>query len=106
MQGVLRHSRSNTHTARSARQWHHTTGKIPHLSLFWCLCLATVYSGVYDNPLGLFFMLDISTVGIVSVSERSALDTPHRELSEDVSFSISILLVVEQSSLENRLRGL
>ena len=47
-------------------------------------------------------MLDTSTVGIVSVPKKSALETSGRELSEDVSFGIGILLVVEQSSLENR----
>ena len=51
-------------------------------------------------------MVDISTtVGMVSVLKRSALETSRRELSEDVSFSIGTLLVDEQSSLENRTRG-
>ena len=50
-------------------------------------------------------MLDISTVGLVSVPMRSALETCRRELSEDVWFGIGTIgtfLVVEQSSLENR----
>ena len=37
--------------------------------------------------------------------KRSALETSRRELSENVSFGIGTLLVAEQSSLENRLRG-
>ena len=53
-------------------------------------------------------MLDIFTVELVSVLKMSALETPTRELSEDVLFgigtigTIGTLLVVEQSSLENR----
>ena len=50
-------------------------------------------------------MVDISTVGIVSVSRRSELETPRRELSDDTSFGIGTPLIVEQSSLENRTRG-
>ena len=50
-------------------------------------------------------MLDISTVGTVSVPKRPALEASRRELSENVSFGISTLLVVEQSILENRPRG-
>ena len=50
-------------------------------------------------------MLDISTVGIVSMPKRSAIETPRRELSEDVPFGIGTLLVVEQSSLENPPQG-
>ena len=45
-------------------------------------------------------MVDIPTVGIVSVPRRSALETSRRELSEAVSFGIGTFLVVEQSSLE------
>ena len=55
--------------------------------------------------LGRFSMLDVSTVGIVSVPNRSVLETSRRELLEDVSFGVGTLLVVEQSSLENCLRG-
>ena len=50
-------------------------------------------------------MVDISTGGMVPVPKRSAFETSRRELSEDVSFGISTLLVVEQSSVENRPRG-
>ena len=50
-------------------------------------------------------MINISTVGIVSTPKTSALETSRRELSEDVSFGIGTLLVVEQSSLENRPGG-
>ena len=52
-------------------------------------------------------MVDISTVGIVSVPKRSALETSCRELSEDVSFGIGTgtLLVVEQSRLEKPPKG-
>ena len=49
-------------------------------------------------------MVDISTVEIVWVPKRSALETYRRELSEDASFGVGTLLIVEQSSLENRLR--
>ena len=56
-------------------------------------------------------MVDISIVGIVPVPKRSALETSRQVLSEDVSFGIGTvgtvgtLLVVEQSTLENRPRG-
>ena len=50
-------------------------------------------------------MVDISTVGIVSVPKNTALETFRRDLAEYVPFGISTLLVVEQSSLENRSRG-
>ena len=50
-------------------------------------------------------MLDTSTVGILPAPKRSALETPRRQLSEDVSFGNGTLLVVEQSSLENRPSG-
>ena len=53
------------------------------------------------TPLMRFSILDISTVGIVSTPKRSALETSRRELSEDVSFGIGTLLVVEQSTLEH-----
>ena len=45
-------------------------------------------------------------VGIASVPARSALETTsRRELSEDASFGIGTLLVVEQSSLEKTASG-
>ena len=50
-------------------------------------------------------MVDIPTVGIVSVPKRSALEASRRELSEDASFGIGTLLVVEQSSLEKTAPG-
>ena len=53
-------------------------------------------------------MVDIFTVGmvgIVSVLKRSALETSIGELSEDVSFGIGTLLVLEQSSLEKPPQG-
>ena len=59
----------------------------------------------YHIPLGQFFMVDISTVATVSVPKQSGLETPRRELSDDVPFGIGTLLVDEQSSLENRARG-
>ena len=62
----------------------------------------TVY---YHTPLGRFSMVDISTVGIVSVPRKSALEASRGELSEDVSFSIGTLQVVDQSSLESHPRG-
>ena len=66
------------------------------------------HDGVYHTitpPLGRFSMVDISTVGIVPVPRRWALETSRRELSGDVSFGIGTLLVVEQSSLKNCPRG-
>ena len=57
-----------------------------------------MYDGVYHTPLDRFSMLDASTVGIVSVPDKSALEASRRELSEDTSFGIGALLVVEQSS--------
>ena len=62
---------------------------------------AIAYDGVYHTPLGQFSMLDISTVGIVSVPKRSVLEISRGELSEDVSFGFGNLLVDDQSSLEN-----
>ena len=50
-------------------------------------------------------MVDISTVGIVSVPKRSAWEISRRELSEDASFGTGALLVVEQSSLERPPQG-
>ena len=41
----------------------------------------------------------------VGAQNKSALETSRRELSGDVSFGIGTLLVVEQSSFENRPRG-
>ena len=37
--------------------------------------------------------------------KRSALEPSRRKLSQDISFGIGTLLVLEQSSLENRPRG-
>ena len=45
-------------------------------------------------------MLDIPTVGMVAVPKRSALETSRRELFEDASSGIGILLVVEQRAWE------
>ena len=70
--------------------------------------LRTVYDGCLSHqpPLGRFSMIDISTaVGMVPVATTSALEASVRELSEDASFGIGTLLVVEQSSLENCPRG-
>ena len=48
-----------------------------------------VYDGVYHTPpVGRLAMVDTSTFGIVSVPKWSPLDTPRRELSEDVSLSV------------------
>ena len=62
-------------------------------------------AGCMSHPLGQFSMLDISIVGIESVPKMAALETFRRELSEDVSFGIVTLLVVEQWSLESRPKG-
>ena len=70
-----------------------------------CGYTLTAHDGVYHTPWADFSMLDISTVGPVSVPNRPALETSRRELSEDVSSYRSVLaplLVAEQSSLENR----
>ena len=42
-------------------------------------------------------MVDISTVGIVSVPKASVLEMCRRYFSEDLSFGIGALLVVERS---------
>ena len=72
------------------------------------------FSTVYHTPLGLFSMVGIMhsrDTTIVSVPKKKVgiLETSRRELSEDVSFGIGTgtgtLLVVEQSSSENRTRG-
>ena len=60
---------------------------------------------VYHTPLGRFSVVDISTVGIVPVPQRSALETRVRELSQDVSFGIDTLLDIERTSLENLPEG-
>ena len=81
------------------------------LYTWFCPCYCelapySVYDGVYYIPLGRFSMVDVSTVvGIVSVPKWSAFETSRRELSEDISFGIGILLVVGQSTLQNRPRG-
>ena len=62
----------------------------------------TVY---YHTPLGRFSMVDISTVGIVSVPKRSSLETAITESFGDISLGIDAALVVEQSSLENNPGG-
>ena len=64
----------------------------------------TTTTSVHHTPLGRFSMLDFCTVGIVSVPKKPALESYRRELSGDVSFGIRTLLVVEQSSFENRPR--
>ena len=52
------------------------------------------------------FHARVSTVWSTSVgAERAALETSYRELSEDLWFGIGALLVVEESILENRPRG-
>ena len=45
-------------------------------------------------------MLDIPAVGIVSVPQRSVFETSRQDLSEDESFDVCTLLVVEQSRLK------
>ena len=65
--------------------------------------IATVLHSVYHTPLAGFSVVDISAeLEVLSVPKRSALESCRRELSEDVSFGIGTLLVVEQSTLENR----
>ena len=67
-------------------------------------CNKPAYDGVYTS-LGNFSVVEMSTGGIVSLPKRPGVETSSRELSEDASFGIGTLLVVEQSSLENRPRG-
>ena len=54
--------------------------------------------------MGRFSMLDIFPVGVGLVRTRSAMQTSPCEL-HDVLFSVGTLLVLEQSSLEDRPRG-
>ena len=72
----------------------HTLDRLPHV---------TVYNT--SPPWADFSMVDISTVGVVSVPQKSALETSRRGLCEDVSFGMDILSVVEQSILENHPRA-
>ena len=73
------------------------------LQPYTCTEYIFLYHGVYVyHPLSRFSVVDISTVGMVLVPKSWALETSHRVLSENVSFGIGTLLVVEQSSLENR----
>ena len=50
-------------------------------------------------------MVDISRVGIVPVPQSWELETSRPEVSEDISFGIGTLLVVEQLSLKKCPRG-
>ena len=50
-------------------------------------------------------LVDSSTVRMVSVPTRSALEKFIREVSEDGSFGIGTLLVVEQSTLDKPPQG-
>lgn len=51
-----------------------------------------VCDGVHQPPLlGRFSGTDVSMVGTVSVSIRSAMETPRRELPDDVPFRIGTL---------------
>ena len=59
----------------------------------------------YHTPLDRFSLLDISTVGTVSVLESSELEASRRELPADVSFGIGTLLVVEQPVSLKPLQG-
>ena len=53
-----------------------------HVYLYMTVCITRPWA---DFPR---FMVDISTVGIVAVPKRSALETSRRELPEDSSFGI------------------
>ena len=67
------------------------------------MCIRDRY--ITHPPLDRYSMVGIYKVRIVSVPKRPALATSRRELSENVSFgvgTIGTLLVVEQSSSENR----
>ena len=70
-------------------------GEVPELAY-------TLYYGVHHTPLYRVAMVDISTVGSRA---GTALEMSRRELSRDVPFGVGTLLVVEQSNLENRPRG-
>ena len=48
-------------------------------------------SHYYHTPRVPISVLNISTVGMMSVPKKSALEASRRELSEDVSFGIGIL---------------
>ena len=62
-----------------------------------------MYTTVYATPRsGRLSVLDISTVGTVSVPKRPSLGSRRRELSEDVPFGIvGTLLVVERCTPSN-----
>ena len=64
-----------------------------------------LYHGGYHTPLGRLSMFDISTVEIVAAPKMLALETSRRELSEDVSFGVGTLLVIEQWSFRKPLQG-
>ena len=51
----------------------------------------TVYDRVHHTPLGRLSMLNISTVGMLSVPNSSALESSRRELPEDVPFGMAPL---------------
>ena len=91
----------------NAMRWVATVHTEEGLPILWGTRVPTVYyDGVHHAPVGRFHMVDISTaVGTVTVPKPSALETSRREISEDVSFGVGTLLVVEQSSQENRPRG-
>ena len=91
---------------RSPRQSKRYRRTPPYCSMPPLLATRVPYRTVYITPSWCrFSVLDISTVGMMPVPTRSALEESRRELSEDVSFGVGTLLVVEQSSLENRPRG-
>lgn len=75
---------------------------VGYIYTFWGHLGAGIPEYIYHTPpSGRFSMLDITTVGLVSVPKRSASQTAGRELSEDFAFITCSPLVVEQPSLEN-----
>ena len=74
----------------------------PQFNILVPLASARIRRCIPPPHLGRFSMHDISTAGIVlivAVSKCSAMEASRRELSEDVSFGIGSLSVVEQSQL-------
>ena len=70
-----------------------------------CCIQHTVYS-ISHTPLGRFSMVDYLHSWNSVRAKKSVLGTSHLELIENVvSFGIGTPLVAEQTSFENRLRG-
>ena len=65
----------------------------------------TVSIGVLAHPLDWLSMLGCSTTKRVPVPTREVFERSSRELSLDVQVEVHIVLVVEKSSLESKIKG-